>query len=194
MNIKSAEFVKSAVKVKDYPNAVSGEIAFAGRSNVGKSSLINAILNRRQLAKTGSTPGKTRTINFFLIDEDFYFVDLPGYGYAKVSRTMRQSWSIMVENYLKAERPIKALVLIIDIRRDPGDYEMTLVEWLNYYRIPVVIVLTKADKLSGNKRAVRVREIARLLNIEKEEAVLFSARTREGSAKLWEYLIRFLEK
>ena len=119
MKISSVEFVKSAVKVRDFPPELRGEIAFAGRSNVGKSSLINTLVNRKKLAKISSTPGRTRTINYFVINDDFYFVDLPGYGYAKVSKSMRESWRPMVDNYLKSKR-LAGLILIIDIRRNPG--------------------------------------------------------------------------
>jgi len=187
MKISSVEFVKSAVKTKDLPPELRGEIAFAGRSNVGKSSLINTLVNRKKLAKISSTPGRTRTINYFVINNEFYFVDLPGYGYAKVSKSMRKSWRPMVDNYLKSNR-LDGLILIIDIRRDPGEEELNFKMWLDKNKIPVVFVLTKCDKISRSKRFSRIKEITGKLNVTKSDVLVFSAVSKEGKEELWQRL------
>lgn len=185
MIIKSAEFVKSAVKPGQYPPADLPEIAFAGRSNVGKSSLINTILNRKRLVKTSSTPGRTQLINFFLINRAFSFVDLPGYGYAKVPASVKKKWGPMIETYLSTRETLKGIVLILDIRRDPGPEETTFMDWLDYFRIPRVMILTKTDKLSKTKQNHRHLSIANALNIDKNRLILFSAKSRMGKDAVW---------
>ena len=160
MNITSAEFIKSAVKSSQYPPADLPEIAFAGRSNVGKSSLINKLLNRRRLVKTSSTPGRTQLINFFSINENFTFVDLPGFGYAKVPLHIRKTWGPMVETYLSSRKTLKGVVLIMDIRRIPREGERDLINWLNHYRLASILVLTKIVKLSKTKQGKQRKEIA----------------------------------
>ncbi len=196
MNIKSAEFITSAVKPSQYPLPARPEIAFAGRSNVGKSSLINALLGRKNLVKTGSTPGRTNTINFFLINDSFYFVDLPGYGYAKVPRAVRKTWGPMVERYLKTRRAgepsgpeasqgLCAVVVILDIRRLPNQGDHDLLAWLTHYEIPALVVLTKADKLKKNKQDTQRNSIARELSTDPSFLPLFSATTGVGKQQLW---------
>jgi len=196
MNIKSAEFVTSAVKPSQYPPSGRPEIAFAGRSNVGKSSLINALLGRKNLVKTGSTPGRTQTINFFLINDSFYFVDLPGYGYAKVPMAVRKTWGPMVERYLKTRRAGKpselearqglcAVVVILDIRRLPNQGDHDLLAWLTRYKVPALVVLTKADKLKKNKQDKQRNSIARELSTDPSFLTLFSATTGLGKQQLW---------
>ncbi|MCK4727985.1 MAG: YihA family ribosome biogenesis GTP-binding protein [Desulfobacterales bacterium] len=196
MNIKSAEFVTSAVKLSQYPSPGLPEIAFAGRSNVGKSSLINALLGRKNLVKTGSTPGRTQTINFFLINDSFYFVDLPGYGYAKVPMAVRKTWGPMVEKYLKTRRGgepsgskasqgLCAVVVILDIRRLPNQGDHDLLAWLTHYKIPALVVLTKADKLKKNKQDKQRNSIARELSTDPSALILFSATTGVGKQQLW---------
>jgi len=152
MIIKSAEFIKSAAKSSHYPPAQLPEIVFAGRSNVGKSSLINILVNRKRLAKTSSTPGRTQLINFFEINAELVFVDIPGFGYAKVPAAIRRSWAPMIETYLATRRTLKGLVLIMDSRRTPGLEESALVDWLNRHQIATVLVLTKIDKLSRSRQ------------------------------------------
>ena len=157
MIIKSAEYVKSAERPSHYSPAVLPEISFAGRSNVGKSSLINILVNRKRLVKTSSTPGRTQMINFFNINGTLSFVDLPGFGYAKVPLNIRKKWGPMVEKYLLTRETLKGVVLIMDIRRIPGQDEFDLIKWFNYYNIPIIRVLTKSDKLSKRKIKIRMQ-------------------------------------
>lgn len=189
MIIKSAEFVTSATRPSQYPPIGLPEIAFAGRSNVGKSSLINTLINRKRLVKTSSTPGRTRLINFFDINQNLTFVDLPGYGYAKVPAAVQKKWGPMIETYLSTRETLKGVVLIMDIRRTPGVQEMDLIAWLDYHGIAPVLVLTKTDKLSKNNLAKRHTAIARTLGIEKEGMILFSAKTRRGKDTLWRAIL-----
>ncbi len=185
MIVKSAEFVKSAVKPSQYPPADLPEVAFAGRSNVGKSSLINTIINRERLVKTSSTPGRTRLINFFKINSAFLFVDLPGYGYAKVPQAVKKQWGPMVETYLSTRKTLKGVVLIIDIRRIPGPEELQFIGWLDHFSIPAVLILTKADKLSKTKQIKQHLSIAKALNVDPNGLILFSAKTRQGKDAVW---------
>jgi GTP-binding protein len=180
MKIKDVEFVKSAVKPDQYPEYDFPEIGFAGRSNVGKSSLINTLIQRKGLVKTSSKPGCTQLINFFLVNGDVSFVDLPGYGYAKVSKKIRAQWQPMVELYLAKRASLFGLVLLIDIRRDPGKEEFDLVKWLESHGTPYLIILTKADKLSKTKQAKRRATICSQLNREEQGVILFSTKTRQG--------------
>lgn len=184
MNIKSAEFVTSAVKPSQYPPPGMPEIAFAGRSNVGKSSLMNTLLGSKNLVKTSSTPGRTQTINFFLINDHFSFVDLPGYGYAKVPKAVRESWGPMVEKYLKTREGLCAVVVILDVRRLPNQGDHDLLAWLAHYKIPAILVLTKADKLKKNKQNQQRNAIARELSTDSSLFTLFSATTGLGKREL----------
>lgn len=192
MKIKTSEFIKSAVIPSDYPETNFPEIAFVGRSNVGKSSLINKLLNRKGLAKTSSTPGKTRLINFFLINKDLVFVDLPGYGYAKVSKTERSSWIKMIDCYLSTSSRLKATVLIQDIRRDQTDMDRTMIELLHRYDVPVVLVLTKADKFSRNQQIKRINEIKKSIPLDETEMIPFSSTSGLGKDELWESLVKLI--
>ena len=185
MIIKSAEFVKSAVKPDQYPDTALPEIAFTGRSNVGKSSLINTLVNRKRLVKTSSTPGRTQLINFFLINKTFSFVDLPGYGYAKVPASVRKKWGPMIETYLSTRKTLKGVALIMDIRRVPGIQDLNFIEWLYYYNLPGMLILTKADKLSKNKQLMQKATIAKALSVDKNDLILFSAKSRLGKDVVW---------
>ncbi|MCF8076596.1 MAG: ribosome biogenesis GTP-binding protein YihA/YsxC [Desulfotignum sp.] len=180
MKIRDVQFVKSAVKPDQYPEDAVPEIAFAGRSNVGKSSMINTLIQRKDLVKTSSRPGCTQLINFFLINDDLSFVDLPGYGYAKVSKKIRAAWQPMVETYLSHRPNLLGLVLIIDIRRDPREEERNLAQWLISHHMPFLVVLTKADKLSKTQQQKRVAAISSQMNRNTSEVILFSAKTRVG--------------
>jgi len=186
MIIKSAEFVTSAVKPAQYPPADKPEIAFAGRSNVGKSSLINTLVNRKRLVKTSITPGRTQLVNFFVVNGAFIFVDLPGYGYAKVPVSVKKTWGPMIETYLKGRENLKGVVLLMDIRRVPQQEEKTFIDWLNHYHIPPVLVLTKADKLSKSKQAQQRVVIAEALGVDANSLIPFSAKTRLGRTAVWE--------
>ena len=186
MIITSAEFIKSAVKPSQYPSGDFPEIAFAGRSNVGKSSLINSLVNRKRLVKTSNTPGRTQLINFFLINKSVSFVDLPGYGYAKVPASVKRTWGPMVETYLSTRKTIKGVVMIMDIRRDPRTEERNLIDWLSHHHIPILSVLTKTDKLSKSKQIKQHLNIAGALFTDQQELLLFSAKSGRGKAEVWE--------
>ena len=149
--IKNVEFVKSIVDLTQKPSEKQPEIAFAGRSNVGKSSLLNAIFNRKRLVKTSSTPGKTQLINYFDVNETYYFVDLPGYGYAKISKKVSAKWQKMLEDYFLNSKDLRLVCLMIDSRHDLMKADEQMADWLNYNSIPYLIILTKTDKLSRNK-------------------------------------------
>lgn len=190
MKIVSAEFMKSAVKPADFPKEKLPEIAIVGRSNVGKSSLINTLLGRKGLAKTSSTPGRTQLINFFRINHKLIFVDLPGYGYAKVSASVRKSWQPMIEGYLKDRENLKGVVLIMDIRRPPEDEEDMLLDFLSSFSIPSILALTKADKLSGNEKIKQLRLFKKSLD---ENLITFSAVTGEGKDELWKAIKGMVE-
>jgi GTP-binding protein len=185
MKIASAEFIKSAARAVQYPDALLPEVAFVGRSNVGKSSLINTLANRRNLAKTSNTPGRTQLVNFFVINKSISFVDLPGYGYAKVPLSVKKGWQAMVEEYLETRRSLRLVVLILDIRREPSEHDDMLMEWLRRRDINVVFVLTKADKLSGNGLAVARRKIGEHLDVPRDAVLPFSAKTRSGRDDIW---------
>jgi GTP-binding protein len=184
MIISSAEFVKSAVKPAHYPDPDLPEIAFAGRSNVGKSSLINTLVNRRSLVKTSSTPGRTQLINFFLINKAFTFVDLPGYGYAKVPRSVVKSWGEMIETYLSTRQTLKGVVMLMDIRRTPGQDELNLVNWFQHYGINAVYVLTKADKFSRQQQIGHHEKCAAALGLSSDQLIRFSSKSRMGREQL----------
>jgi GTP-binding protein len=185
MKIIKAEFLKSAGASVDLPKSPLPQVAFAGRSNVGKSSLINCLVERKDLAKTSSVPGKTRLINFFSVNDAFVLVDLPGYGYARVSKEMRKTWRPMVEEYFLTSRTIKAAVIIIDIRRGPEQEEIDLAGWLAGRAIRTLFVATKADKEKRSVLGARVRDSARVLGVSPDEFILFSAKTRAGRDLLW---------
>lgn len=193
MIIKSSEFVKSAVKPDHYPSVDLPEIAFAGRSNVGKSSLINTLLNRKRLVKTSRTPGRTQLINFFLINKAFSFVDLPGYGYAKVPASVRKSWGPMTETYLSTRQTLSGVVLIMDIRRTPGMQEANFIDWLHHYNNPSILVLTKVDKLSKTNRMKQRRANAEALGVDVDGLVLFSAKSRLGKDAVWNAIEQLID-
>jgi GTP-binding protein len=179
-------FLVSAFRPNQYPPPDRPEIAFAGRSNVGKSSLINVFLNRKKLAKTSSTPGRTQSINFFAVDALFYVVDLPGYGFARVPLEVRAEWGKMVEAYLRSRSNLKVVVVIIDIRRGPGNADLELLRFLEHFGKKAVVVLTKADKMSRQQCRSKMKEIRdSLADSHVEGPILFSAKTREGREEVW---------
>jgi GTP-binding protein len=189
MRITAAEFVTSAVTPAQYPADVGSEVAFVGRSNVGKSSLINTLLNRRGLAKTSSTPGKTRTINFFRINGTFGFVDLPGYGFAQVSRTERAAWGPMVGQFFETRQTLRGIVQLIDVRHPPTADDQRTRGWLLQWQRPLLVVATKVDKIGRPQRPGHLKQITETLNLDAESAVvLFSAQTGEGKDRIWEWI------
>ncbi|MCX5847863.1 MAG: ribosome biogenesis GTP-binding protein YihA/YsxC [Deltaproteobacteria bacterium] len=189
MKIISAEFIKSEVWPPQYPPATLPEIAFVGRSNVGKTSLINTLVGRKKLAKTSNTPGRTQLINFFTINEKVSFVDLPGYGFAKVAQSVKKDWGDMIEAYLRERQSLCLVVLILDIRRDPSEDDLSLRDWLTHYRIPYLYILTKTDKLSNNQTIARQRAIERTLRVSAgKKPILFSAITQKGKSDIWQFI------
>jgi GTP-binding protein len=194
MKITSAEFITSATRPSQYPPVGLPEIAFAGRSNVGKSSLINVLVNRKRLVKTSSTPGRTQLVNFFDINDQVTFVDLPGYGYAKVPASVRKKWGPMIETYLSGRTTLKGVVLILDIRRIPREQEHDLIAWLEHYSIARILVLTKADKLSKTRQDQQRAAIARALTVDPGELIRFSAKSRQGRDEVWQAIEHWLEK
>ena len=185
MRITSAEFMVSATRPGNYPPEELPEIAFAGRSNVGKSTLINVLVNRRHLVKTSSTPGRTQLLNFFNINGRMVFVDLPGYGYAKVPDRVKKDWGVMIETYLADRGTLKGVVLILDIRRTAGAEELDFINWLIERQVPVILILTKADKLSKTQQKKQVAANAGALNLPPETFICFSAKTRQGLDQVW---------
>ncbi len=185
MEIKQAEFYTSAVKPGQYPEDGRVEIAFVGRSNVGKSSLINTVTNRRKLVKVSGTPGKTRLINFFTINNEFYFVDLPGYGYAKVSKTEQAKWGGMMELYLTNRPQLKKVALLVDCRHKPTGDDILMYEWIKHYGYQVLVVATKKDKLNKGELQRSAKMIKETLKLSKEDnLVFFSSLKKEGKEEL----------
>lgn len=185
MRIKQSEFITSAVKPSQYPIDGRIEIAFVGRSNVGKSSIINALTNRRKLAKVSQTPGKTKLINFFLINNDFHLVDLPGYGYAKVSKVEKESWGKTIETYLCDREELKRVVLLVDSRHKPTADDKMMYDWIKHYGYDVIVVATKSDKLSNNGIVKSKKIIKETLGLDKDEKLYFySSLNKKGSEEL----------
>lgn len=192
MRIKQSEFIISAVKRNQYPVDNRAEIAFVGRSNVGKSSIINSITNRKKLAKVSSTPGKTRLVNFFLINNDFYLVDLPGYGYAKVSKAEKDSWGKTIEMYLTGRDQLKRIVLLVDSRHKPTGDDVMMYEWAKHFGYDVVVVATKSDKLKNSEFKKNEKIIKEALKLKEEDKFyFFSSLNKKGIETLIDNL--FLE-
>ena len=193
MKISTATFIASAVAPAQYPRQPLPEVAFAGRSNVGKSSLINTLVHRKNLVKTSGTPGKTRAINFFMVNQRFLLVDLPGYGYAKVPREIQASWRPMVETYLQQRHTLRAVVHIVDLRHAPTVQDQQLRDWLLHQDITIITVATKADQVTRSQRALHLQGIRQGLALPTVEPVwLFSAHNHEGRLQLWGCLEAFL--
>lgn len=185
MIVKTTQFIKSATRPAHYPEGDLPEIAFAGRSNVGKSSLVNVLVNRKNLVRTSSTPGRTQLINFFQVNDDFMLVDLPGYGYAKVPLAVKKDWRPMMETYLAKRKNLRGVVLILDIRRVPTEDDLQMLAWLRAYSVAPILVVTKCDKLSKNERARQTAVIAEKLGVDKGELTFFSALNKEGRDAVW---------
>jgi len=189
MKITKAEFVISAVSPKQYPQETQPEIALVGRSNVGKSSLINKFLNRKGLARTSSQPGKTQTLNFYHINESWYFVDLPGYGYAKVSKADKSRWAKFIDEYLAKREQLAGVIQLVDLRHPPSDDDLAMAEWLRHSGLPQLVVATKADKISRSRWPAHQDIIKKQLGLAaKTEMILFSAETGAGLPELMSWV------
>lgn len=192
MLIKQAEYTTTVVNKEQYPTEGLKEIAFVGRSNVGKSSLINLLTNNKKLAKTSGNPGKTRTINYFLINNSFYFVDLPGYGYAKVPRELQASWGKMMETYLIDRDELKVIVVLMDIRHKPSKGDENMIEFIKHYDIPFIIAATKADKISRGQRAKYLKVIRDSIGVGSDSIIACSTLDRTGIEDLLTKMDEFL--
>ena len=192
MKIVSADFILAAENRRHYPAGGLPEVAFAGRSNVGKSSMINALLARRNLVRTSRTPGLTRKLNFYLINGSFFFVDLPGYGYAAVPLPVRKQWGPMVETYLKSRQELAGVVVIVDARRMAGESDIELMRYLESYRIPTILAVTKADKLSKSELSAQERRIRETI-ADTIPVVIFSSHSGMGKKELWKEIKSLIE-
>ncbi|MCX7832645.1 MAG: ribosome biogenesis GTP-binding protein YihA/YsxC [Ignavibacteria bacterium] len=196
MKITSAEFIESIYDLRTLPSSVLSEFVFVGRSNVGKSSLINKICNKKNLAKIGSVPGKTKQLNYFLINEKFYLVDLPGYGYAKVPEQIRAGWRKLVEDYISERQNVKVVFVMIDSRNEPTYLDELMINWLEYYEIPFAIVLTKADKISANKMEKQIYRVSKLVKNDSLciDYIPFSIFTGQGKNEILNIIEEYLNK
>ena len=193
MNIQDAKLVISAVKKEYYPETNYPEILLSGRSNVGKSSFINTVLNRKNLAYTSSKPGKTQTLNFYLINNGFYFVDVPGYGYAKVSKKARQEFGEMIEEYLQHREQLRLIVLLVDFRHPPTDDDILMYDYLKAYNLPTLVVATKYDKVKPSMRKKQEKMIKEVLNLAEEDLfITFSAQTKHNLPLVHDLLERVI--
>lgn len=192
MNIKQADFLKSAVFERDYPEELGNlEFAFVGRSNVGKSSLINSITGRNKLAKTSKTPGRTQLINYFLINKEFFFVDLPGYGFAKVPKEMKKEWGQTMERYLASPRH-KLVFVLLDIRRVPSGEDLDMLRWLDHYGTPFKIIFTKMDKLSNNEKFKALKAIKTKVDFHNDDVFFHSSLNNNGKQDILDYVEKCL--
>ena len=190
INTHNAEILLSAANKSHYPQDEIPEIALAGRSNVGKSSFINTLLNRKNLARTSGKPGKTQLLNFFNIDDKLRFVDVPGYGYAKVSKTERAKWSKMIEEYLTTRENLRAVVSLVDFRHEPSADDVQMYEFLKYYEIPVIVVATKADKIPRSKWNKHESVIKKRLDFDKnDDFLIFSSVNKDGLDAAWDAIL-----
>jgi GTP-binding protein len=187
--IKNVEFIKSVFNSKDLPEKLFPEIVFSGKSNVGKSSLINTILNKKNFAKTSSTPGRTQSLNYFLINDNLYFVDLPGYGYAKVPIKIKNSWNKLLDDYLNCNNNIKLIVQLLDFRHKPTSDDMDMINWLKYSGKNFIIVFTKCDKIGKSKKLAQQKKLTEYIEIDIEQTVLFSAVKKIGVEKLINFIL-----
>lgn len=194
MKVTSSDIVISAVKPEQYPSDPIPEFALAGRSNVGKSSFINKMINRKNLARTSSKPGKTQTLNFYIINDELHFVDVPGYGYAKVAKTERAAWGRMIETYFTSREQLCAAILIVDLRHPPTKDDIAMYEFLKHYDLPCIVIATKADKIPKGKWQKHLKITRETLELAKEdELLLFSSETGEGKDQVWGVLKKYMQ-
>jgi GTP-binding protein len=190
MKIRSSEITMSAVNKSQYPDEGIPEIALVGRSNVGKSSTVNTLLNRRNFARTSQTPGKTRTINFYLINNEFFFTDLPGYGYAKIAKSEKDKWGTIMERYLEDRDELCAIFLLVDIRHEPTNDDVMMYEWIKHFGYNCVVIATKADKISRGQYQKHISIIRKKLQLEKDEKVIpISSLKKTGVEEVWAEVI-----
>ncbi len=193
MVIKSVELETVCGITSKLPDTDKPEVAFAGKSNVGKSSLINGLMNRKALARTSAQPGKTQTINYYNINNSMYLVDLPGYGYARITLSEKEKWGKMIENYLHTSRQLKAVFLLIDIRHEPSDNDRQMYDWIVYQGFNPIIIATKSDKVSGRKLPEHIRMIQEGLNLKSGTPLFpYSALTKQGKEEIWDYMDELL--
>ncbi|MGN1317511.1 MAG: ribosome biogenesis GTP-binding protein YihA/YsxC [Lachnospirales bacterium] len=189
MKVNNVSLAAVAVKKEQYPTDRRCEVAFAGKSNVGKSSLINCMLNRKALARTSQNPGKTRTINFYDVENQIYLVDLPGYGYARASRSEVEKWGKMIENYLLKREELKAIIMLVDIRHEPGANDRMMYDWLKHYGYNIIIVATKSDKLKRSQLQKHTSMLRKAFNLQQGDILIpFSSHTKSGRDELWEII------
>jgi GTP-binding protein len=192
--IRSVEFIGGMAERHGWrPESSLPEVAFAGRSNVGKSSLLNTLVRRKSFARVSRTPGRTREINFFRINDGFVFVDLPGYGYARISKEKKAGWKPLIESYMRRTTQLRGIVLLLDIRRDPSDDDRAMLDFLAEMEVPTLVALTKKDKLSKAAAVERAAEISRALALPSEQVIPFSAQTGEGRLELLEAITELVE-
>ncbi|WP_028584485.1 ribosome biogenesis GTP-binding protein YihA/YsxC [Desulfogranum mediterraneum] len=194
LNLQKVEFLLSAFSSKQLPDEIYPEIAFAGRSNVGKSSLMNRVLGRSNLVKTSSKPGKTQSLNYFSVDERLYLVDLPGYGFARVSKKVRNQWQDLISSYLENRERLALVVVIVDLRHEAKELDRELINWLRYHRRPYHLVYTKADKLTRNRQNQHAAALDRGLEIQADQRLIFSAKTGQGVDGVRQLLFDYLHQ
>lgn len=194
ITFQKAELVISAPDKKSWPDTDLPEVVLAGRSNVGKSSFINTMCGRKKLAYVGNSPGKTRLLNFFNLDDKYMFVDVPGYGYAKISKTQLLKFGQMMEDYFSQRKQKKGMVLLVDARHKPTEDDITMMEFARYYEIPICVVATKMDKVKPSQKHKQLKEIRRVLDMKEDEPLFpFSSERKEGMEPIWDYLIPIFE-
>ncbi|WP_096202785.1 ribosome biogenesis GTP-binding protein YihA/YsxC [Bacillus sp. FJAT-45350] len=195
MKVTNVELHTVGVKPEQYPKTLLPEVALAGRSNVGKSSFINKMINRKGLARTSQRPGKTQTLNFYMVNEMVMLVDVPGYGFAKVPKKEKEAWGKMIETYIQQREQLKAVVQIIDIRHKPSADDQMMYEWLKHYEMPVILVATKADKIPKGKYEKHLKEIRTCLNKHPDDPLLiFSSETAIGKEQIWNTILKFINE
>ncbi|MDO4765735.1 MAG: ribosome biogenesis GTP-binding protein YihA/YsxC [Eubacteriales bacterium] len=192
MIVNNASLAAVGVKEEQYPKTGLPEIAFAGKSNVGKSSLINALLRRKALARTSSQPGKTQTINFYNVEDSLYFVDLPGYGYARVSRSERERWAKMIDDYLHTRQTLLQVILLVDGRHEPSANDVQMMEWIRSFGYQPLVIATKMDKLGKQQHGKALKLIRQTLKIENDQLFPFSALNKTGTEEIWQHLDELL--
>ena len=190
MDVHNVEMVMSAVSASQYPTDGKPEIALVGRSNVGKSSLTNTLIQRKNFARTSSQPGKTQTLNFYDVEDKLYFVDVPGYGYAKVSKAQREAFGVMIEEYITSRKQLRGVISLVDALHEPSEDDISMYEWLHYYNIPILVVATKSDKISRGKFNKAESVIKKALGFDNEDSdfQFFSSETKYGKDEVWHWI------